>query len=160
MLDLIVASTIAASQLQDNVGRLARSINLDLALYGEEDRRQWGSQVQPKHLAAIKQAGFTAIRLPIYWTLFQDPKPPYRVDPSYFPRVNRVVDLALDQGLAVILDNHKDRQVGHLDAWLPGGAGVALIGVDLGRARKSNWKSWKIRNASQPVVPEPPTFPS
>lgn len=100
---------LAAQYLQANVAQVSRSINLDLALYGDEDRRQWGSQVERKHLVAIKQAGFTAIRLPLYWAAFQDPKPPYMVDPAYFPRVNRVIDLALEQGLAVILDNHKDK---------------------------------------------------
>lgn len=109
MLPLLAAATIATTQLDANVTHLSRTINLDLAMYGSEAAEDWGKRVEPKHLAAIRRAGFTAIRLPIRWEHFTASKPPYRVDPAFYPRVNRIIDLARHEGLAVILDNHKDK---------------------------------------------------
>jgi len=53
----------------------------------------------------VAAAGFTAVRLPVRFSGYQDLKPPYTIDPTYLARVEWAVDGLTSRGLTVILVN-------------------------------------------------------
>jgi endoglucanase len=117
---LVLIPTGAIADARQAHRRLARTINLELA--NETD--VWGASVRPGHVEACKNAGFTAVRLPVSWAKHTSPNPPdYRIDPGHFARVDAVVKQCLSLGLAVIVDNHKDKKLmadpaAHRARWL------------------------------------------
>ena len=54
----------------------------------------------------IKDANFNSIRLMIAWNAHCDQNPPYKIDPSWFRRIDWFVERALAQKLAIVLDFH------------------------------------------------------
>jgi len=77
----------------------------------EQAETSWGN---PKIFEAqfddYKNAGFTAVRIPITWGLsFRTlTTPPYTVSESFLNRVEQVVDWALSRGLLVIINAHHE----------------------------------------------------
>jgi endoglucanase len=85
--------------------RMARGVNLGNALEAPYEG-SWGVIIQDDFFPLIKNAGFNTIRVPIRWNAHAAEKSPYTIDPAFFERVDRVVKLALENGLIVILDFH------------------------------------------------------
>jgi len=54
----------------------------------------------------IAKAGFNSVRLPITWSVHSLKAAPYTIDPAFFSRVDSVVNLCLQSGLAVSIDMH------------------------------------------------------
>jgi len=90
--------------------KLLRTINVPLHL-GNQNEDQWTVRLNQTHLDAIAQAGFTAIRLAVHWAAHTDPGSAHRIDPDVLERVGGVVQSASSHGLAVIVDNHLDREL-------------------------------------------------
>jgi endoglucanase len=84
---------------------LQRGINLGNMLEAPSEG-EWGLTVQEEYFGLIKEAGFDFVRLPIRWNSHADESAPYTVDPAFFARVDEVVNWALGQNLAVIIDFH------------------------------------------------------
>ena len=51
-------------------------------------------------------AGFGHVRLPIRWSSHTGPAPNHTIDPDFFAEVDEAIDLALAEGLSVVIDNH------------------------------------------------------
>ena len=67
----------------------------------------WGAEpITPAMLAAIAQAGFHTVRLPVTW--FEHIDSSGQIDPAWLNRVQRIVDDALAAGLNVIVNAHHD----------------------------------------------------
>ncbi|MEO3755259.1 cellulase family glycosylhydrolase [Streptomyces sp. B6B3] len=91
---------VAAMQPGWNVGNTLDAI---------PDETSWGNpRITPELLAAIHDQGFNSIRLPVTWTDHQGGAPDYAIDPAFLDRVEEVVNLALDEGLYVLLNTHHD----------------------------------------------------
>ncbi|TGY88499.1 glycoside hydrolase family 5 protein [Marinicauda algicola] len=88
----------------DAVG-FTRCLNLGGALEAGYEG-EWGYTIEDAHLAAIAQAGFEAVRLPVNWAGHAGPAPRYRIDPAFLARVDHVIETALGEGLQVVLDVH------------------------------------------------------
>lgn len=58
-----------------------------------------------KSLSYYAQRGINLVRLPLSWERLQ-PKPMYRLDPTYMGRIEDFLDLALMHGCQVVLDLH------------------------------------------------------
>lgn len=84
---------------------MRRAINLGGGLEAPYEG-EWGYRVEARHLAAIAQAGFDGIRLPVRWDTHASTEAPYPIDPVYMARVREVVDGALTQNLQVQLNVH------------------------------------------------------
>lgn len=89
---------------------LARTINFGHALDGFVVNGQHVS-LDPRHFMVCREAGFTAIRLPIAWAAHAATSPPYTIAPTVFDWVDRAVEEATSHGLAIILDNHLDPEL-------------------------------------------------
>ena len=84
---------------------LARTMNLANALEAPTEG-EWGYRIRPSHFDAIKEAGFTAVRVPVKWTAHSEQIAPYTIEPAFFERIDEVLDQALERKLAVVLDLH------------------------------------------------------
>lgn len=91
--------------------KLKRGINLSnwLEVPPKED---WGDNAcDAKDFAEIKRNGFDHVRVPIGWHHQTGPRPSYAINQSIYRKVDRVVQLATQSNLAVILNIH------HFDAF-------------------------------------------
>ncbi len=82
--------------------RLGKGINLNSVLDGVRD----GQPLKQGSIKAIASQGFNSVRIPIRWGAHTLQKVPYTIDPDFFKKVDGIVNECLENGLAVILDNH------------------------------------------------------
>jgi endoglucanase len=54
----------------------------------------------------IADAGFNSVRLPVTWVAHSSKNVPYTIDPAFFSRVDSIVKLCLQNGLAISIDMH------------------------------------------------------
>lgn len=87
--------------------RLARTINFGDTLEVPPNET-WGVPLEEHYFDLVRDAGFSAIRLPIGWSYYVGPGPDYAISSAIFEKVDRAVKLALERKLAIILDYHSD----------------------------------------------------
>lgn len=91
--------------------RLGRGINLgnswdaDGAGVNIHTDAGWGNPIQDEDFKIIKDAGFNSVRLPVRWQLGSDYST-HTVDEQRLAGVKEDVELAIAQGLVVLLDFH------------------------------------------------------
>ena len=69
----------------------------------------WGNPPLQEHaFDDYKNAGFTAVRLPITWDGHTSTTPPYAIDSAWMTRVEQVVDWGLRRGLFIIINAHHE----------------------------------------------------
>lgn len=108
---------------EDTKNRLAKTMNLGNALESPNFEGEWGMVIEDWMFPTIKQAGFTAVRIPIRWSAHAQDNAPYTIDSSWFARVDHVVNQAIVHNLAVIINMHhydefNDDPFGHRDRFL------------------------------------------
>lgn len=69
-------------------------------------RAGWQSPLAPDDIKAIRAEGFDHVRVPIGWHHYTGPKPGYTIDPAFLKRVDQLVQAALGEKLAVIVNIH------------------------------------------------------
>jgi endoglucanase len=67
---------------------------------------EWGPMLEEAGFEAIKQAGFTAIRLPVKFSNHADATAPYKLEPTFLARVDWAVQNTTKRGMAIIIDLH------------------------------------------------------
>lgn len=73
----------------------------------DEYERYWGNEpVTNEVFAAIKKAGFKTVRIPVTFSYHMDQDG--NIDEAFMSRVKEVVDMALSNGLFVIIDAHHE----------------------------------------------------
>ncbi|MCL5996448.1 MAG: glycoside hydrolase family 5 protein [Chloroflexi bacterium] len=85
--------------------RLSRGVNLGNALEAPNEG-DWGVTLQESDFQLIKDAGFTAVRIPVRWSAHAAETAPYTIDPAFFTRVDWVIEQALSRGLAAVVNVH------------------------------------------------------
>lgn len=69
--------------------------------------KNWSNPTTTKEMiAAIKDAGFNAVRLPVCWYVHADDN--LNIKATWMSRVKEVVDYAYSQGMYVVLNSHHD----------------------------------------------------
>ena len=82
---------------------------------GLESETYWGQPVtKPELMKMMKEAGFSAIRVPVTWYNHMDADG--KVDEAWMKRVHEVVDYVINQGLYCIVNVHHD--TGEGKQWL------------------------------------------
>jgi|GEM_PF-644465 len=84
---------------------LRRGINLagDLEV---EPRGSWGTPIDPDSFARIAAAGFDHVRLPVRWSAYTGTAPAYGIDEAFFLEVDRMVELANEANLGLVVNVH------------------------------------------------------
>lgn len=91
-------------------GYLSRTINIAFTFDAPKEG-DWGHTLDAGDLKLIREAGFTAIRLPIQWVTRMDQKIPFVINKQFLPRIDWVIAEALKNRLVIVLDNHLDDQL-------------------------------------------------
>jgi endoglucanase len=84
---------------------LGRGINLGNALEAPREG-EWGLTLKEEFFPLIRKAGFDSVRVPIRWSAHAQAKPPHRIDPAFFRRIDWVVDQALGNDLVAVINVH------------------------------------------------------
>lgn len=66
----------------------------------------WGNCIKDEYFKIVKDAGFNSIRLPVRWNYDADQNSPYNLNSGRLSGVKADIDLALAQGLVVIVNFH------------------------------------------------------
>jgi endoglucanase len=91
---------------EEAVARLGRGVNLGNALEAPNFEGEWGMVIEDEFFQLIAGAGFDSVRLPIRWDTRAMSTSPWTIDPGFMARIDELVRLALDAGLAIIIDFH------------------------------------------------------
>lgn len=100
-----------------SVHTIARSIGLgwnlgnsmDAQNNGYSSETAWGNpMITANTFKGVKEAGFSAVRIPITWLGHIGPAPEYKIDDNWMNRVATVVGYAKEAGLKVIINIHHD----------------------------------------------------
>ncbi len=82
--------------------RIGSGININATLDG-----LFGDKPLKKDaIKGIAEQGFNNVRIPIRWSEHTSKSDPYTIDPAFFRKVDAIVEECLDNGLAVVIDNH------------------------------------------------------
>lgn len=73
------------------------------------DKTYWGNPITTQStIEAVKQMGFTTLRIPITWGPNQDDAAPYTIESNYLREVKRIVDYGFKNRMHVIINVHHD----------------------------------------------------
>lgn len=115
---------------------LGRGVNLGNALEAPAEG-EWGLTLEAGWFDVISNAGFDSVRVPIRWSAHASRRAPFRIDESFFERIDWVLEQTRRTGLATIINVH------HYDELM----------ADPSRERKrylAIWKQIAERYRSQP----------
>jgi len=99
----------AAASAADTVAAMQPSWNLGNTFDAIPDVTSWGNDVPTKSLFdALKAQGYRSVRIPVTWTDHQSATAPYAIDAAWMTSVKKAVDLALNDGLYVVINVHHD----------------------------------------------------
>jgi endoglucanase len=93
------------TQLSKQTIMTLRGINIGNALDAPSPGK-WGVTIQPEYFQVIKDAGFTAVRLPVRFSSHTALEAPYTLDEEFMGFVDSAIQHGLDAGLTVVLDLH------------------------------------------------------
>ncbi|MGN0431829.1 MAG: cellulase family glycosylhydrolase [Lachnospiraceae bacterium] len=87
-------------------GRASVGVGADTSVY----ETFWGAPVTtPEMVAAMKEAGFDTLRIPVAWTnAMQYESGDYTIGEDYLDRVEEIINYALDADMYVIVNDHWD----------------------------------------------------
>ena len=102
--------------------KLGNGINLGNALEAPNEG-DWGLFLKAEYFTAIKNAGFNSVRIPIKWSAHALISSPYTIETNFFERIDWVIDQALSNDLAIIINIHHyiemmDNPLVHRDRFL------------------------------------------
>jgi len=96
--------------------------SLDAYINGIPSETAWGNPVVTQDfIQAIKEAGFTTVRIPVSYMNYIDDRNHYQINEAWLNRVQEVVDWVVDAGMYAIINIHHD---GNNDYW--GGAWLSI----------------------------------
>jgi hypothetical protein len=104
---LFTVSLKAQLTPQNAVKGMMRGINLGNEMEAPNEG-DWNPPIQERAFDDYKNAGFTAIRIPITWDAHTMTTPPYTIDSNWLNRVQQVVEWGLSRGLFIIIDAHHE----------------------------------------------------
>lgn len=124
---LILFSVSVKAQLspQNAVKGMIRGINIGNSLEAP-DEGEWNPPIQEHAFDDYKNAGFTAIRIPITWDAHTSKIPPYLIDSKWMNRVEQIVDWGLQRGLFIIINAHHE---GWLKTWYTDSTAARFYGI-------------------------------
>lgn len=87
--------------------RLGAGINLNAVVDGNKHPGyERDAPLADDEIRSIAAVGFKSIRLDVCWAKHASFEYPYTIDPKFFKKVDHIVDVALEAGLAVSIDQH------------------------------------------------------
>ncbi len=94
----------------DSEIEMRRGINIGNALEAPNEG-DWGVYIKDDYFRIIREAGFDTVRIPIRWSNHAEYHLPYKIEESFFRRVDWVVNRSLEQGLITIINIHHYNEI-------------------------------------------------
>ncbi len=85
---------------------LGRGINMGNMLEGIYEGQMGFSLDEDLYFPIISEAGFNSVRIPIRWSSHADTTSPFKIEDKFVTRIKKVVNTALENDLAVIINVH------------------------------------------------------
>lgn len=83
----------------------------------DQDKTVWGNPLpSSQHIRAVKEMGFTTLRIPVTWNYQMQDRSPYTIELPYLSRVKIIVDEGLKNDMHVIINTHHDDWIIPTDA--------------------------------------------
>lgn len=96
-----------AAQIASKI-KIGFNIGNTLEAMGGKSETYWGNpKITKEFIAFVKQAGFSAVRLPVSWDQYAN-QTTAEIDPNWLNRVKEVVQYCVDNNLYVIVNIHWD----------------------------------------------------
>lgn len=89
---------------------LSKGVNLGNALEAPREG-DWGLTLEAGYFELIKDAGFTAVRVPVRWSAHAHIDSPYTIDGFFMNRIDWVVEQARINDLAVVINIHHYEEI-------------------------------------------------
>ncbi|MCS7201964.1 MAG: glycoside hydrolase family 5 protein [Dictyoglomus sp.] len=89
---------------------ILRGVNMGNALEAPFEG-QWGVVIKDEYFSLIRSAGFDHVRIPVRWNAYAEYKPPYKISPYIFERVDHVIKEAFKNNLYVIINIHHYEEI-------------------------------------------------
>ena len=107
-LSLAVLWMNASSQTQPDVAEVNRLLARTMNLSGLEAPVEgaWGPKLEERFFDEIKNAGFTAVRLPARFSSHTQVLEPFKIERDFMLRIDWAIQRAKARGLAIIVDLH------------------------------------------------------
>ena len=93
---------------QDAAKWMTRGINIGNTMEAPTEGAWGNPPVQEHAFDDYKNAGFTAVRIPITWDGHTSTTSPYAIDSAWLARVEQVVDWGLQRGLFIAINAHHE----------------------------------------------------
>ncbi|HAQ18182.1 MAG TPA: hypothetical protein DCR40_02995 [Prolixibacteraceae bacterium] len=107
---LFAIPAIVSAQLspKDAISQMRKGINLGNTLEPPREG-EWGNPSTQEYMFDMyKQEGFNCIRIPVRWDKHTGTTSPYKIDETWFTRVEQILDWGLSKGLYMVVNSHHD----------------------------------------------------
>lgn len=105
---LIQISSKAQLSPEMAISQMKKGINLGNTLEPPREG-DWGNPTTQEYMFDIyKKEGFDCIRIPVRWDKHTQTIPPYKIDETWFNRVEQILDWGLSKGLYIVVNSHHD----------------------------------------------------
>jgi len=107
---LIGVPFIASAQLSPKVavGQMTKGINLGNTLEPPYEG-DWGNPPTQEYMFDMyKKEGFNCVRVPVRWDKHISTTSPYKINETWFNRVEQILDWGLARGLYIVVNSHHD----------------------------------------------------
>ncbi len=118
--DFEIPDTEALQMIRDmkigwNLGNAFDAIDCNWLTDELDYESAWnGEKTTPELIAALKEAGFRTIRIPVSWHNHLTDEENYTISEAWLERVAEVVDYCMDQDMYVIIDIHHDNSESYM----------------------------------------------
>ncbi len=107
---LIVLPAFISAQInpKDAISQMTKGINLGNTLEPAYEG-EWGNPSTQEYMFDMyKKEGFNCIRIPVRWDKHTSTSSPYKIDETWFKRVEQILDWGLSRGMFMVVNSHHD----------------------------------------------------
>lgn len=107
---IILFYSFTFSQLtpKDAIAQMKKGINLGNTLEPPLEGNWGNPSTQEYFFDLYKNEGFDFVRIPVRWDKHMGTASPYKIDETWFKRVEQILDWGLSKGLYIIVNSHHD----------------------------------------------------
>ena len=103
--------TLVMAQLspKDAISQMKKGINMGNTLESPyEGDWQSGLSAQEYFFDMYKKEGFDCVRIPVRWDMHLGAASPFKINDTWFKRVEQIIDWGLSRGLFIVVNSHHD----------------------------------------------------
>ena len=110
---LLLLSSAVTAQItpKEAISQMTKGINLGNTLEPPTEGAWGNPSTQEYFFDMYKNEGFKCVRIPVRWDQHMGKTAPYKIDESWFTRVEQILDWGLSRGLFIIVNSHHDNWI-------------------------------------------------